>query len=213
MASETSDHPGSGINLYGRKPLVSAANSMTFSNPRCSLTKWIALLSAITFSFSCLAGAVIQGRVVGVTDGDTITVLDADHQQRKIRLSGIDAPEKAQPFGQRSKENLSGLVFGRDVTVEWRKKDRYGRPVGKVKVAEPACRESTCPKTVDACHAQVVAGMAWWYRKYAKEQETGDANRYEQSELEARARRIGLWTNPQPKPPWVWRKEKKSHAS
>jgi endonuclease YncB( thermonuclease family) len=156
---------------------------------------------------------VMFGKVVGISDGDTITVLDAYQQQHKVRLSGIDAPEKAQPFGQRSKEILSGLVFGRDVTVEWRKKDRYGRPVGKVKVAEPACRESTCPKTVDACHAQVVAGMAWWYRKYAKEQETGDANRYEQSELEARARRIGLWTDPQPKPPWVWRKEKKSHAS
>lgn len=185
---------------------------MTFSHPSGSRTKWIALLSALTFSLSCLAGDVIQGRVVSVSDGDTITVLDADHQQYKIRLSGIDAPEKAQPFGQRSKENLSGLVFGRDVTVEWRKKDRYGRTVGKVMVAEPACRESTCLKTVDACHAQIVAGMAWWYRQYAREQEPGDANRYEQSELDARARRIGLWSDPVPTPPWDWRKAKKSHA-
>ena len=155
----------------------------------------------------------LHGRVVGVSDGDTITVLDADHQQYKIRLSGIDAPEKAQPFGQRSKENLSHLVFGREVTVEWRKKDRYGRTVGKVLVAEPTCQEATCPKIMDACHAQVVAGMAWWYRQYAKEQESGDANRYEQSELEARSRRIGLWSDPQPTPPWDWRKEKKmSHA-
>lgn len=177
-----------------------------------ALTNGLALLSAFTFSVSCLAGDVIQGRVVSVSDGDTITVLDADHQQHKIRLSGIDAPEKAQPFGQRSKENLSRLVFGRDVTVEWRKKDRYGRTVGKVMVAEPACREAICPKTLDSCHAQIVAGMAWWYRQYAKEQETGDANRYEQSEQEARSRRIGLWTDPQPTPPWEWRKEKKSHA-
>lgn len=155
----------------------------------------------------------LHGRVVGVSDGDTITVLDADHQQYKIRLSGIDAPEKAQPFGQRSKENLSHLVFGREVTVEWRKKDRYGRTVGKVLVAEPTCHEATCPKILDACHAQVVAGMAWWYRQYAKEQEPGDANRYEQSELEARGRQIGLWSDPQPTPPWEWRKEKKlSHA-
>lgn len=151
----------------------------------------------------------LHGRVVGVSDGDTITVLDADHQQFKIRLCGIDAPEKAQSFGQRSKENLSHLVFGRDVTVEWRKKDRYGRTVGKVLVAEPTCQEATCPKILDACHAQVVAGMAWWYRQYAKEQEPGDANRYEQSELEARSRRIGLWSDPQPTPPWDWRKEKK----
>lgn len=155
----------------------------------------------------------LHGRVVGVSDGDTITVLDADHRQYKIRLSGIDAPEKAQPFGQRSKENLSHLVFGRDVTVEWRKKDRYGRTIGKVLVAELTCHESTCPKILDACHAQVVAGMAWWYRQYAKEQESGDANRYEQSEQEARIRRIGLWSDPQPTPPWEWRKEKRlSHA-
>ena len=177
-----------------------------------ALTNGFALLSAFTFSVSCLAGDVIQGRVVSVSDGDTITVLDADHQQHKIRLSGIDAPEKAQPFGQRSKENLSRLIFGRDVAVEWRKKDRYGRTVGKVMVAEPACREAACPKILDACHAQIIAGMAWWYRQYAKEQESGDANRYEQSELEARARRIGLWSDPQPTPPWEWRKEKKSHA-
>ena len=177
-----------------------------------ALTNGLALLSAFTFSVSCLAGDVIQGRVVSVSDGDTITVLDADHQQHKIRLSGIDAPEKAQSFGQRSKENLSQLIFGRDVAVEWRKKDRYGRTVGKVMVAEPACREAACPKILDACHAQIIAGMAWWYRQYAKEQESGDANRYEQSELEARARRIGLWSDPQPTPPWEWRKEKKSHA-
>ena len=177
-----------------------------------ALTNGFALLSAFTFSVSCLAGEVIQGRVVSVSDGDTITVLDADHQQHKIRLSGIDAPEKAQPFGQRSKENLSRLVYDRDVTVEWRKKDRYGRTVGKVMVAAPVCREVICPKTLDACHAQIVAGMAWWYRQYAREQEPGDANRYEQSEQEARSRRIGLWTDPQPTPPWEWRKAKKSHA-
>lgn len=122
------------------------------------------------------------------------------------------APEKAQSFGQRSKENLSRLVFDRNVTVEWRKKDRYGRTVGKVMVAEASCRESNCPKVLDAGHAQIVAGMAWWYRQYAKEQELGDANRYEQSEQEARTRRIGLWTDPQPTPPWEWRKERKHHA-
>jgi endonuclease YncB( thermonuclease family) len=185
---------------------------MTFSYPIRSRTNGIALLSALIFSLSAQAGEFIQGRVVGVSDGDTITVLDANHEQHKIRLSGIDAPEKAQPFGQRSKENLSLLIFGREVAVEWRKKDRYGRTVGKVMVAEAACHEASCPKVLDACHAQIVAGMAWWYRQYAKEQEPGDANRYEQSELEARTRRIGLWTESQPTPPWDWRKERKSHA-
>ena len=154
----------------------------------------------------------LHGRVVGISDGDTITVLDTGHQQHKIRLSGIDAPEKAQAFGQRSKEHLSDLVFNREVVVEWRKKDRYGRTVGKILVAEPTCLESTCPKTVDACHAQVVAGMAWWYRQYAGEQEPGDARRYEQSEQEARDRRLGLWADPQPTPPWDWRKANKHRS-
>ena len=185
---------------------------MTFSHPIRSRTNGIALFSALIFAISAQAGESIQGRVVGVSDGDTITVLDANHRRYKIRLSGIDAPEKAQPFGQRSKENLSRLIFGRGMAVEWRKKDRYGRTVGKVMVAEAACRETSCPKVLDACNAQIVAGMAWWYRQYAKEQELGDAHRYEQSELEARTRKIGLWTEPQPTPPWEWRRERKSHA-
>ena len=176
------------------------------------ISSWLISLCLLLL-VSPVQAEYIHGRVVGVSDGDTITVLDADHQQYKIRLSGIDAPEKAQPFGQRSKESLSHLVFGRDVTVEWRKKDRYGRTVGKVMVAEPTCHDATCPKILDACHAQIVAGMAWWYRQYAREQEPADAARYEQSEQEARSRRIGLWSDPQPTPPWDWRKEKiMSHA-
>ena len=85
----------------------------------------------------------ITGRVVGVADGDTVTVLDADKVQHKIRLAGIDAPEKAQAFGTRSKQNLSDLVFGKDVRVDWDKRDRYGRIVGKVWVQPSDC--PTCP--------------------------------------------------------------------
>jgi hypothetical protein len=77
------------------------------------------------------------GRVVGVSDGDTVTVLDATKAPHKVRLAGIDAPEKGQPFGQRAKENLSRLVFGKDVRVAWHKKDRYGRLVGTVWVVSP----------------------------------------------------------------------------
>ena len=87
--------------------------------------------------------------MVGVADGDTVTVLDADKVQHKIRLAGIDAPEKSQPFGNRSKQNLSDLVFGKYVRVDWDKRDRYGRIVGKVWVQpvslsdlpdDPRCR-------------------------------------------------------------------------
>lgn len=83
---------------------------------------------ALLLGFVCQA-AIIDGRVVGVADGDTVTVLDANKVQHKIRLSGIDAPEKKQPFGERSKESLSDLVFGKDVSVETDKRDRYGREV------------------------------------------------------------------------------------
>jgi endonuclease YncB( thermonuclease family) len=105
------------------------------------------------FLLACSVQAeTLTGRVVGVADGDTITVLDANRQQHKIRLAGIDAPEKAQPFGDRSKQNLSALVFDKQVVVESNKQDRYGRTVGKVLVNE-----------IDANLAQVKAGMAWWY--------------------------------------------------
>ncbi len=145
----------------------------------------------------------ITGRVVKVSDGDTITVLDQDHRQTKIRLAGIDAPEKKQAFGERSKQNLSRLVFNKDVRVEWHKRDKYGRTIGKVWVAPASCSE--CAKTVDANLAQLSAGMAWWYRQYAKEQSVEDQQHYSKAESDAQNGRIGLWADPSPMPPWEWR--------
>jgi len=148
-------------------------------------------------------GDTLTGRVVSVADGDTVTVLDANYQQHKIRLSGIDAPEKAQPFGQRSKESMSALVFGKEVDVLWAKHDRYKRIVGNVMVQPSGC--PTCTKTLDAGLAQVALGLAWWYKKYAKEQSAEDAGRYAFAEQEARAKRAGLWADAHPIPPWGWR--------
>lgn len=143
----------------------------------------------------------ITGRVVGVADGDTVTVLDSNRVQYKVRVAGIDAPEKGQAFGDRSKQNLSNLVFDRNVTVEWNKQDRYGRIVGKVMV-----------NGVDADLEQVKAGMAWWYRKYANEQSPADQRIYEQAEQQAQARRLGLWADKNPMPPWEFRHAGKSDA-
>lgn len=137
---------------------------------------------------------LLVGTVVGVTDGDTITVLDDQRIQHKIRLAGIDAPEKSQPFGQRSKEHLSSLVFGRRVAVETEKRDRYGRTVGKVVIDGR-----------DANLAQVVAGMAWHYKKYEGEQATVDRESYALAEITARRYRIGLWSLIEPTAPWIWR--------
>ena len=161
----------------------------------------IIILCSLAFSANA---ETLTGYVVGVSDGDTITVLDAQKRQYKIRLQGIDAPEKAQPFGQRSKENLSRLVFNKDVRVEWDKRDRYKRIVGKVWVQPSSC--ATCPMTLDSGHAQITVGLAWWYRKYANEQPAQDRGAYEFSEQEAKARRVGLWLDADPIPPWEWRR-------
>jgi endonuclease YncB( thermonuclease family) len=99
---------------------------------------------------------------------------------RRVRLAGIDAPEKGQPFGQRSEEGLSRVTFGKAVRVDWSKRDRYGRVVGQVWVAAPdaRCQGAGCPKTLDAGLAQVTAGLAWHYKKYAHEQSPEDRGRY-----------------------------------
>ncbi len=170
----------------------------------CSMRKRHLLAPLILLASLVVHAEALTGTVVGVADGDTITVLDANRAQHKIRLGGIDAPEKAQPFGQRSKENLSRLVFDRDVRVEWEKRDKYKRIVGTVWVQPVSC--PTCPKTLDAGLAQLTVGLAWWYRKYAKEQSPEAAGRYEFAEQEARAKRAGLWADADPVPPWDWRK-------
>ena len=151
--------------------------------------------------------ADITGKVVSVTDGDTIRVLDADNVQHKVRLTGIDAPERSQPYGTKSRDHLASMVAGKEVLVESEKTDRYGRTLGKVWVQPADC--STCGKTLDANHAQVLAGMAWWYRYYAKEQSPEDRGRYESAEDEAKARKWGLWTDPNPINPYEWRKGKR----
>lgn len=148
----------------------------------------------------------ISGIVVGIADGDTLTVLDSERRQHKIRLAGIDAPEKAQPFGQKSKTSLSAMVFNREVEVIGDKKDRYGRTVGKVMAADPNCNTPACPKIHDVNLMQVISGMAWWYRQYAKEQSPQDRENYEVAEFNAKVRRLGLWADKNPVPPWEWRR-------
>jgi endonuclease YncB( thermonuclease family) len=146
-----------------------------------------------------------EARVVGVADGDTITVLDANNVQHRIRLAGIDAPERGQPFSARSKQSLGRMVMGRFVRIEWDEQDRYGRLVGKVWVAPAGlnCTQEPCPKTLDAGRAQLTVGLAWHY--LGRQQAEEDSLAYEFDETEARARRAGLWSEPDPIAPWDWR--------
>lgn len=141
------------------------------------------------------AWADIHGRVVGVTDGDTVTVLVSGRSQVKIRLAGIDAPERTQPFGRTAKEALAKVIFQKDVEVIGEKTDRYGRLVGKILYSGR-----------DVNLELVRAGLAWWYRKYASEQPIADRRTYAAAEDEARAAGNGIWSEPSPTAPWDWRR-------
>lgn len=136
----------------------------------------------------------LVGRVVGVTDGDTVTLLVDGRVQHKIRLSGIDAPEKAQPFGQRAKQRLSSLVYGKTVTAVGIKQDRYRRLIAKLLVDGQ-----------DANLEMVASGYSWHYKKYESEQTAADGMAYAQAERDARLARRGLWADVSPVPPWDYR--------
>ncbi len=131
---------------------------------------------------------------MGVHDGDTITLLDAENRQHKIRLDGIDAPELGQPFGRASKQHLAELLANREAVAECSKTDRYRREVCRVLIGG-----------ADAGLEQIRAGMAWCFRRYAKELPPDRRQQYTDMEAQAQAERRGLWTDGEPVPPWDWR--------
>ena len=142
---------------------------------------------------------------VGISDGDTITVVDSEKRQHKVRLNGIDAPEKAQAFGERSRQSLAQMAYGKDAKLECHKTDRFGREVFKAWVQPLDCPR--CGKTLDVGLAQISVGLAWWFRRYADDQAAEDRGRYQSEEEEARLRKRGLWVDDAPVPPWEWRSE------
>jgi endonuclease YncB( thermonuclease family) len=142
---------------------------------------------------------VLMGKVVGVSDGDTITVLDAGKKQHKIRLQGIDSPESSQPFGTKAKQNLSALIFGKTVRVVVHKRDRYNREVGTVYLGD-----------TDVNLEQVKAGLAWHYKEYQSEQTETERRLYSQAETAARSSREGLWSEANPISPADWRSGKRT---
>ena len=107
-----------------------------------------------------LSAQILKGRAVGITDGDTFTLLVNGNEQVKIRIDGIDAPEKKQDFGNRAKEYLSGMIWGKELTVTVTKKDRYGRSIGKI----------STPEIPDVGLEMIKAGLAWQYRDYNKDE-------------------------------------------
>ena len=142
---------------------------------------------------------IINLKIKRFVDGDGIILEDIISKEIfEVRFLGIDAPEKAQAFGQQSKKSLSDLVFDRDVSVTWFKKDRYGRTVGQVLVND-----------TDVCLEQIKRGLAWHYKQYASEQPKEDRETYAQAELAAKAQSIGLWKDKTPIPPWEFRRQSK----
>lgn len=136
-----------------------------------------------------LAGE-FSGHVVGVIDGDTIDAI-LNGKTEHIRLNGIDCPERRQAYGQKAKHAASSLVFGKEVTLHTFGKDKYGRTI-----ADVLLRDGT-----NINHELVKEGWCWWYRKYAPRD-----IELEGLETKAREARKGLWAEPQPMPPWEWRK-------
>jgi endonuclease YncB( thermonuclease family) len=150
-------------------------------------------LFALTLALNLHAQSLL-GRVVSVADGDTITVLDINKTQHRVRLSGIDAPEKNQAFGEASRKSLSELVANKKVTVIWERQDKYSRKLGKVMLGELDCNLE-----------QLRRGLAWHYKKYENEQPPVDRKSYANAEEVARSKKVGLWGEPAPIAPWDFR--------
>lgn len=143
----------------------------------------------------CAITAHAEITVVGISDGDTLTVFDnTAHAQTKIRISAIDAPEKAQPFGQRAKQALSDLCYGKSANIVYVDTDRYGRTVADISCAG-----------VDAGRSMVGSGMAWAYDKYI----SGHEYLYPIQD-KARRNKTGIW-NIEAIPPWDWRKAQRNN--
>ena len=135
----------------------------------------------------------LAGQVVRVVDGDTIVLKVADAQHR-VHLAGIDAPEKNQAWGESSTHELRRQIAGRHVVFGWRKRDRSERLIGVVRLAGR-----------DMNLHMIDLGLAWHYEQYADEQSPGDSEAYSAAEKAARDARRGLWSEPEPIPPWEWR--------
>lgn len=152
------------------------------------------LVFALIFTVVSWGAQACTGRVVGVTDGDTIKVL-CGRTEVKVRLAQIDTPERGQAFGSRAKEALSDLIYGRDVRLDIETRDRYGRSVATV-----------WRGALDVNREMVRKGYAWAYLKYLNDESLI------KDEAEARRARLGLWVDTSPVPPWEFRRSTRSRG-
>lgn len=151
---------------------------------------------------NAVEGATVRGTVVHVTDGDTVVMRGLEGEFR-IRLAAIDSPEREQPGYEAARKSLASIAGGKDVTVIFTKVDDRGRLVGRVFVNG---RE-------DAGLEQIRRGYAWHFKRYAAEQSGADRTAYAAAEKAARSQRAGLWSRPNPMPPWQYREGARSRSS
>jgi len=158
----------------------------------------------------------LSGKVIRVLDGDTIEVLKMDAAGKhpvRIRMTGIDAPEKSQPFGEKCRDTLAALVAGKNVRVDVRGNDRYSRQLGIILVVpsiptpSPSPAPKATPLELDANLSQISAGCAWHYKQYQRQQKPEERRRYSEAEDRARAAKLGLWRDPEPVAPWDFRRQ------
>lgn len=157
--------------------------------------KLLIILLLTIAPLSLHAKCKLIGKAINVTDGDTFTLLDRAKKQHKIRLAGIDAPERSQPFGKKAKQYLNKLVVNKWVCVNWNKKGKYGRTIGKVLIGGR-----------DINLDMIKVGLAWHFKKYQHEQSKQDQRLYAEIEVDAQLATIGLWSQHDYIQPWKWRK-------
>jgi len=161
------------------------------------------VLTALMLFAGQSSGETLSGYVLSVQDGETLVIADAQRQQTKVRLQGIAAPRRTQAFGEESRTRLAMLIFNKDVRFEPGPRKQGDFLVGKLMVQPPDCPK--CPLTLDVGMAQIASGMAWFAVPQASELLAQDRAAYEHAEFEAKIRRVGLWRDKNPQPPWTQR--------
>lgn len=164
-----------------------------------------AILAAPTFAAQA-AVETMDATVVSFPEGESIVVRDAKSMKHEVKLSGIELIEQGQPHFRESRRFLSSLLFSKSVRVEWTRRDSRGWLLGKVSLSPPEsrCHDASCPKTMDVGLTLLTGGLAW-HKKDDPDQSQEDRARYVAAEEQARAKRVGLWADAKPVPPWEWR--------
>lgn len=150
--------------------------------------------------------ALIEGRAISVADGDTFTLLDTQGRRWRVRLAGIDAPESAQPWADRSRLQLTQWLADRPIFLEPVKIDPFGRLVARTRIPSPDSPDELS----DAGLLLVQAGLAWHFKRYKSDQSAGEYAAFASAEQQARQSGRGLWSDPQPEAPWTYRERQRA---